>query len=815
MNRMSILDLDAFQIAERALDSFGDEDAFEDFGDYRIIRLIGRGGMGEVLLAEHRPTRREVALKFIQGATIGEPGGARTSETEVHARLEHPNIARLYETGAHPDGTQYFAMEYVDGKPLDRYCGDNQCSLDAILTLFLRICDAVQYAHSRAVIHLDIKPSNILVKADGAPMLLDFGVAKHLEQQRPAMQTQRRYTPAYAAPEQLRGQPVGTFTDVYSLGVVLSELLAGRHPYAKEDSIPGEVEAFVAGPDEPESPSSSPHRVRASRAAWNDLDLICRKAMTKSVQERYESVVELAQEIGRFRDGEPLQAKGRDLSYRCAKFVRKHHRALLAAAAVIILVAVISAFYAIRLRSARDAALAQALRTQRIQRFMLSLFGGDEIAGPSEDMKVVDLLKSGVDKARELKNEPAAQADLYVTLGSIYESLGKLDLANSLMDSALRIRKSLFGPDDPNVAETVATMGWLRMDQARFTEAEQMLRSAVAMDRRHVRVDDQRLGNMQCSLAAVLMHRGAYGEAIQALNEAIRIQSLPGADQADLAESLTFLSTSYHLMGRDQEAQPLAERVLAIDRSTYGESHPAVSEDLANLGQIREQLGFYADAEQDERKALAITRAWYGKDRIEPAVDAEGLAGTLIYEQKFDEAFDLLGGAIPTLERDMGKDHPFVALGCNLRGMIFLRRGKLDEAEADFARMTRIYRATFGETNTHFALSLLRLGELSLTRADYAQAESSFRRAAEIYAKTTSPSSVQTGTARVELGEALLRQRRYPEAESELLAGYRIVTPGRSPALEAAVTARRDLASLYKELKSPEKAAQFATAPRA
>jgi len=816
MNHMSILERDAFQIAEQALDNFGEEHAFEDFGDYRIIRVIGQGGMGEVLLAEHLPTRREVALKliYVTGA-VGEAGRMTTPETEMHARLEHPNIARLYETGAHPGGTQYFAMEYVDGRPLDRYCRENECSLDAILNVFLRICDAVQYAHSRAVIHLDVKPSNILVKADGTPMLLDFGVAKHLEKQQPALQTQRRYTPAYAAPEQLRGKPVGTFTDVYSLGVVLSELLARQHPYAKEDSTPGEVEAFVAGPDEPRDPSSSPDRVRASRTSWKDLDFICRKAMTKSVRGRYESVVELAQEIGRFVDDEPLQARGKDLSYRCAKFVRKYHKALLTAAAVVLLVAAITAVYGIRLRNARDSALAQAQRTQRIQRFMLSLFGGDEIAAPSGDLKVVDILKSGVDKAKGLRNEPAAQADLYITLGSIYESLGKLDLASSLMDSALRIRKSLFGPDDPNVAETLATIGWLRMDQARFGEAEQTLRNAVAMDRRHIPADDQRLGSVLSSLASVLMHRGAYEEAIQALNEAIRIQSRPGADQAEFAESLTFLSTSYHILGRDQEAQTMAERVLATHLRIYGDRHPSVAEDITNLGQIREQLGFYADAEQDGRKALAIIRAWYGNDHIESAVDAEGLAGTLIYEGKYDEAADLLQSAIPTLERDMGKDHTFVALGCNLRGMIALRRGSPDAAEPDFARMARIYKAAFGEHNTHFALSLLRLGELSLARRDYAQAEAFFRRAAEIYAKATSPSSVQTGAARIELGEALLRQSRYPEAESELVAGYKIVSPGRSPALEAAVQARRDLASLYKALKSPEKAAQFPVVPAA
>jgi serine/threonine-protein kinase len=811
MGTSPILDRNIFDLANRVLDELPEAAVLEDFGPYQVLSFIGKGGMGDVFLAEDKAAGRRVAIKFLRDIwSEPEVRGHFRREIQMLAKLEHPGIARLYELGVHPNGTPYFVLEYVEGKPLDEYCRERNSSLEARMRLFQSVCDAVQHAHSRAVVHLDLKPSNILVKEDGSPVLLDFGIAKQLENlDEPANQTQLRCTPAYAAPEQIRREPVGTYTDVYALGVVFYELVSGKHPYAMEGCTPGEIEAFVTGEKEPEKPSASEKRVKASKAVWNDLDVLCQKAMKKDVDDRYHSVLELSQDIDRFLGGEPLKAKPDSVAYRIGKFLRRNGRTVVASAALVVLIAGLVAFYTIRLAKARDAALVQAARTQRIQRFMLSIFGGDYNAAPSPDRRVVDILEDGVGKAQLLKDEPAVQAELYETLGGIYQSLGKLDRADSLMTSGLQKRRSAFGSDGPEVATGLVALSFLRIDQARFAEAEQLAREAIAIDKRHLSPDDQRLGNALSGLGAVLQHRGGYVEATEVLNEAVRIQSLPGAETVDLLESLTFLANAQHFLGHDAVAESLDRRALSLDRQIYGDRHPSVAEDLANLAQIQEQLGMYSEAEHNERLGIDIVQSWYGKDHIEVAVQSEGLAGTLIYEHKYDEASSLLVTAIKPLERDMGKEHPFVALALNLLGIVALRRGDLDEAEADFHRMADIYRSDYGEKDKHVAVGLSRFGELYLARKDYSRAEQFFRQSVQLFSETLSPDNVQTGTARIELGGALLGERRYKEAEAELLAGYQIVTPGRNPALEAAVNARRDLVSVYDALNLPEKAAKY------
>jgi len=511
-------------------------------------------------------------------------------------------------------------------------------------------------------------------------MLLDFGIARHLENlNEPVDQTQLRFTPAYAAPEQIRREPVGTYTDVYSLGVVLYELLAGKHPYASEGGTSGEIEAKVIGEREPDKPSHSAKRVKAGKSAWNDLDVLCLRAMKKDIAGRYRSVVELSQDIDRFLQSEPLKARPDKLAYRAGKFLRRNLRAVLASAAVLALIAGLILFYTVRLTSARNAALVQAARTQRIQRFTMSLFGGDANAAPSGDSRVIDIVDMGAKQAQLLKNEPTVQAELYQTLGGIYHSLGKLDRADSLLRSGLERRRSVLGSDNPDVADSLESLGLLRIDQARFVEAEQLMREAVAIDKRHLSSNDPKLGNALTSLGSSLEHRGAYVEAIKVLDEAVRILSMPGAEKADLEESLTYLGNTHHFLGHDAVAESLGRRVLTLDRQIYGERHPSVAEDFLNLGQIQEQIGLYAEAERNQRLGLDIEQAWYGKDHVEAALLSGGVAGTLICEHKYDEPAHLLQPALKTQERDLGKEHPFVALALNDLGYIALKRGNLNE----------------------------------------------------------------------------------------------------------------------------------------
>jgi len=318
----SLLDRDLGTLADQML---GHSDPVPvDFGPYRIRRMLGEGGMGVVYLAERADLGSMAAIKFLRDAWLSPARRERfAAEQRTLAQLNHPAIARLYDANTLPDGTPWFVMEYVEGVPLTAYCTAHQSGIVERLRLFRAVSEAVQHAHSQAIIHRDLKPSNILVTAGGVVKLLDFGIAKQLESlEVNADQTGtglRLMTPAYAAPEQIGAGRIGTHTDVYSLGVVLYELLTGRLPFEVAGRTPGEIEAMIRN-DLPVRPSiaarsttplppggSRPELV--SGRSWADLDVLCLTAMHKDPARRYRTVDALIRDINHYLDHEPLEAR--------------------------------------------------------------------------------------------------------------------------------------------------------------------------------------------------------------------------------------------------------------------------------------------------------------------------------------------------------------------------------------------------------------------------------------------------------------------------------------------------------------------------
>ena len=801
---VSILDVDIIRLSNQVLDRYPDLGDFDDFGCYRVLERIGRGGMGEVFLAEDTRTSRRVALKFIRDAWK-EPDLSKRFQREIVnlAQLEHPSIARLYESGVHPNGTHYFSMEYVEGQPIDQYCNGRKSSLTERMLLFHSVCEAVEYAHSRAVVHLDLKPSNILVTADGIPKLLDFGVARRLEElgesASPA-ETQIRFTPAFAAPEQVLRQPVGTFTDVYALGVVLYVLLCGKPPMDLAAATPGEAEALMKEERDSPRPSADVRRLAASKSAWADIDVLCLKALKKRADERYHSVVELAQDVERFLTGEPLKARPDSFGYKLGKFVRRNRKTLVASAAALVLISALTVFYLVRMARARDAVLAQAARTQRIQHFMFNLFGGDADAGPPDGLKVAALVENGVREARALDHDPALQGDLYDTLGGIYQSLGQLDRAESLFRLALERRKSAFGADSRQVAESLMALSGVRIDQAKFAEAELLGRQALDMLRRELPGDDPEVGKALTNLGAAYFHAGRLSDGVKVLQPAVQMLSKSSADQADLIEALTQLANCENHLGHNVAADALFVRILSLDRPIYGDHHPHVAEDLSNLSQSREGLGKFADAERFEREALRIEDGWYGREHIETALQLEALGKTLIREGRYDEGAACLREALPIQERNVGKVHPFVEVAVQWLGVAAMKKGNLDEAESYFRRAAEIMHAIFGDGNAHQGTVVACFGELTAARGDYPKAESLFREAIRLLSLPEAPRVALAAKARIGLGGVLVREHRYAEAEPELLAGYKVVTSEDSYMPDAAAVARQDLVVVYNAL---------------
>jgi serine/threonine-protein kinase len=823
----SLLDRDIGSVADQILNQPADNaTSHRDFGPYRAIRPLGEGGMGVVFLAERDDLGSQVAIKVLRDAWLSPARRARfAAEQRTLAQLNHPAIARLYDADTLPDGTPFFVMEYVEGITLNEYCRRRNCSVAERLRLFREVCQAVLFAHQNAVIHRDLKPSNILVKDDGSVRLLDFGIAKQIETLgQSADQTitaLRLMTPAYAAPEQFRGEQVGILADVYSLGVVLYELLAGRLPFDVTHRTPAQVEKIVTE-DQPDKPSEawtqneaahleSSDATSLGESEWADLDVLCLTAMHKDPSQRYQSVEALIRDVDHYLNGEPLEARPDSLRYVAGKFVRRHWQWISAAAAAFAILVALVVIYTVKLTRARNAAIAEAARTQRIQNFMLNLFqGGDASAGPAGDLRVVSLLDRGVLDARGLDAEPAAQADLYDTLGGIDQKLGRFDQAEKLLQSALIERRATFGPDSPETAQSLLSLGALRDAQAQYDEAEKLTREALDINKRKLKPNDPAIGKSILQLGGIFEDRGQYSQSIATLEKTVDFFSVPGSSQIDLADSLYELANANYYAGNHEVAEGINLRALVMYKRIYGDRHPRVADVLINLGAIKLDSGHYPEAEMYDRDALAIVQNWYGKDNVATATDLTLLARALVYEGRYDEASSLLQQSLAIKEAAYGKVHPSVASTLNELGSVELKQGKnYDAAIAYFTRMADICSVVYGEKHYWYATAIANTGSVYMAQKDWPRAEREYRIAIPIYTEAQSATSTNVGIARIKLGRVLLRQRRYAEAETESREGYDILVKQMDPKVSWLVNARNDLVEEYQAMKQPDEAAKF------
>jgi serine/threonine-protein kinase len=824
----SLLERDVAQVAEEVLGSCAaPAPPFERFGPYHILRTLGAGGMGIVYLVEREDLGSVVAIKILRDAWVSPARRERFSaEQRTLAQLNHPFIARLYDADTSSDGTPFFAMEYVEGVPLTAYCQEHRSTVKERIELFRKVLEAVVYAHQHAVIHRDLKPSNILVKDDGSVRLLDFGISKQLEalgeSVEQTMTGLRLMTPAYASPEQIRGEHVGIQSDVYSLGVILYELLCGKLPFDLSSRTPAEVERVVTE-EEPAKPSTVARRAArerdrtpsfssASSSLWSDLDVLCLTAMHKDPRRRYPSAEALLRDVDHYLAGQPLEARPDSVRYRLRKFVLRNRSAVTAAAAAFLLVAGLITFFTVRLAIARNRALAEAARAERVQKFLFNLFeGGDEAAGPADDLRVVSLLDRGVREAQSLSSEPAVQAELYETLGSIYQKLGKLDQAESLLESSLTLRKRVFGEESAPVASSLVALAMLRASQARLPEAEHLARQGVETSRRTLGPESPVTSRATAALGEILEDEGSYQQAIPVLEEAVRLQSSPGGVAADLAESLTELANCHFYLGDYAQSDALNRRVLEMDRKLHGERHPHVADDLINLGANQYEWGHYAEAEAFYRQALDIIESWYGHSNPETASAMTMLGRALVAEEKFSEAGALSREALAIQEQVYGPVHPRVASALSEVGKVAIEEGKLDEAEASFRRMEEIYRSVY--SGKHYLIGVAEANRASvyMEKKEYARAEALYRDALHIYADTLPPDHQNVGIGRAKLGRALLLEKRYADAEAETSAGYEILLKKADASNVWLKNAREDLVSEYTALDRPELAAKFRT----
>jgi serine/threonine-protein kinase len=792
----------------------------QSFGPYRLTRMLGEGGMGVVYLGQRDDIGAVAAIKILRDAWLSPARRERfAAEQRTLAQLNHPLIARLYDAGTLPDGTPWFVMEYVEGATLTSYCRTHALDVRQRLTLFRSVCEAVQHAHRHLVVHRDLKPSNILVTADGGVKLLDFGIAKQLEGAgRPADQTRtalRLLTPAYAAPEQLTGGQIGIHTDVYALGVILYELLTGALPFDHDrlDSVEAANGRVPVRPSfaakERTAPSATEDNARRlSSGEWADLDVLCLRAMHADPTRRYATVDALIRDVDHYLTGEPLEARPDSLRYRIGKFVRRNRQAVAAAATLAALIVSLVVYYTVSLARARNEALAVSERAQRIQRFTLNLFdGGDKVAGPAESLRVLTLVDRGLQEARALASEPAVEAELDVTLGGIYQQLGNLARADSLLTASLETRRRLFGADHPDVAASLVALSVLRDEQAKFPEAERLARDGLAMTKRTLPANSPAIGKAAIALGNALQASGQYDKAIPVLDEAVAVYAKAGVS-AELAGGLSALADAHFYMGHYDVSDSLNRRVLPVYREIYGERHPRVADALLNLAATAFDRGNNADAERLDRQALDITTSFNGPDSYQAADVMTILGRVLVREKRLDESASLLQQALAIRERVYGKMHPSVASTLNELGNVAVRRNQLDEAERNFRRMLDIYHAAYGEKHFLIGTATSNLGGVYHARHQYATAETLFREAVRMFVATQGENHVNTAIARAKLGRTLLAEHRFRDAVAESAAAHDLLAK-QAKSSTFLEMARQDLIAEYDSLSDAANSARI------
>ncbi|MEM6647128.1 MAG: serine/threonine-protein kinase, partial [Bacteroidota bacterium] len=639
-------------------------------GPYRLVRELGHGGMGTVFLAERDDEQfaQQVAVKIVRTGLLTPDVVQRfRQERQILARLQHEHIARLYDGGVTEQGVPYLVMEYVEGTPITQYADDQRLTTRQRLALFQKVCGAVQYAHQNLVVHRDLKPSNILVTPDGTVKLLDFGIAKLVEDDEALGLTAavtrtglRLMTPEYAAPEQIKGEAVTTTSDVYALGVLLYELLTGHRPYKLEARLQHEI-ARVILEEEPTHLSTivgealtvteggttamrTPDTISAARGTTpdalrrqlrGDLDRVVLKALRKEADRRYATVSGFAEDLERYLDGLPVSAQPDRVGYRVRKFVQRNRIGVSLAA--VLMLTVVGFMVALALQQAatvreRDRAQAEAEKATAVTDFVLGLF---EAADPNNskgaEVTARELLAEGETRIEnDLADQPAVQATMRHTIGDVYYHLGEYEAAVEQTKAALEQRRALHGDVHASVSETLGNLGLTYWAQSKYDEAEVAHREALAINRVVHPALHIETAKMMHNLAINRTDQGALAEAESLYVEAIAMyRALSEEDTEELASSLGALGLLYRRRGAYAEAEAHYRDGLAMNERLHGDDHPEVTTALYNLASVLTIEGRYEESEPLLRRVLDLDIKQMGPEHPYVAYSLNGLAQSL------------------------------------------------------------------------------------------------------------------------------------------------------------------------------------------
>ena len=769
---------------------------------FQLVRKLGEGGMGQVWLAEQTtPVRRSVALKLIRAGMYDETVVHRfKSERQSLAIMDHPAIAKVFDAGATPKGQPYLVMEYAPGLPITEYCDQRKLRIRDRLELFIQACEGVQHAHQKAIIHRDLKPANILVvDVDGKPVprIIDFGLAKAAVPELTGQTLFTRFgqfmgTPGYMSPEQVDPniRDIDTRTDVYSLGVILYVLLTGLQPFEAKGRQRPSLEEWLRQlrEDEPPHPSrkiAADRETMSSGAAargtepkqWvrqllGDLDCIAMKALERDRARRYGTPSELAADLRRYLNHEPVLARPAGAGYRLRKYTRRHRVAVAVGAGLLVVFAVFSVLQALQLQQIseeRDRANRERDRATRITDFMTGMF---KVADPSESRGYNITVREILDKASGdiqtgLNADPLLQAQLMSIMGQVYDHLGLYSRAQPLLAKAVDIRRQVLGPESPETLDATIPLARALRDTGKNAEAEKLLRSTLEVQRRNLAGDDAATSRTMSQLAWTLAAESRYPEAEKLEREALAWQRrVLGADDPQTLNTMNRLASIVRHEGQFAAAQELDRETLEKRRRILGPDNDETLDSMTQLANDFSVQGDYTEAEKLDRENLQIRRRIYGPEHPKTLGMSRNLSDDLASEGLYAEAQKLGEEEFDIERRVLGPENPQTADAADNLAAIHRIQGHLAAAEFLDRQALKIRQGLLGPEHSETLHSMIGLANDMDLRGSYLEAEKLAEDAFDTARRVLGQENPSTLQAMQQLATTAAHLRRYAEAET-------------------------------------------------
>ncbi len=781
-------------------------------GAYKLTSVLGHGGAGTVYLAERadRQYSAQVAVKIVESAALHPDLGLRfKAERQILASLNHPNIARLVDAGETAEGSPYLVMEYVHGESIDKYSNRQRLSVEDRLELFLKVCGAVQYAHQNLIVHRDLKPANILVTAEGTPKLLDFGIAKLLDNREAVAMlaltrmNDRLLTPEYASPEQILGRPVTTASDVYALGIVLYELLTGLPPYTVSDASQLELERSICITDPPK-PSQAARRAlegtegssrpdakalaearsttaeRLQRRLSGDLDSIVLRALRKEPEQRYGSADQLAADIRRYLAKEPVVARQGNWVYYARRFTRRHAFGVVATATFVALLsasAIMTSLQARRIAAERDNATREGQRAETVSTFLLDVFAAaDPFTTQGREITARELLDQAAQRIQgDLNQQPEVRARLLETIGRAYRRQGQIDRAVAYLEDAVRIKRSTADATTPKLALTLVDLAMALREQGNFEKSKQAFAEALQILKTR---GNERTPEYAELLAEFGRMELAWGELDKAQSHLeaglVLMRDLRGPRNAEVGAILNNLTNLLMWKNENVAAERTAREAVSIFEMTLPELHPdrIVSEKMLGDVLLREKKIDEAGTIL-ERNMRAAKLLYSGGNTVTAAIQ-DALAIVKTSQGHLADAETLEREALATMEQSVGQKHYMAGYFHVALGEVLTKRKKLGEAESEVRTALAIFEKSLPPDHQYVASAEHHLGEILLLSRRVTDAEATLTAATDRWRRTNAPAWLAARSQSL-LGEAKAELGKPQEAERYLTESYRIL----------------------------------------